>query len=561
MQIFQINRTYQHIRRYQQIIRVLVKYGFDDILERIRLDYYLRLKRKLLPGTIPKEIIQTPRAQRIRMAFEELGPTFIKLGQILSVRPDLIPPDYAEEFTKLLDDVPSFPFKTAVKLIESELKQPVEKLYKEINSTPLSAASIAQVHQAVTHDGKHVVIKIQRPGIRRLIDQDIAILYDLARMTERYIEESHLYNPVAIVDEFARTIRNECDFIREGRNIDRFRKYFEGDETIYLPRVYWSLTTERVLTMEFIKGTKLTQLDKIKLTPEQRKIVANNGARAILKEIFEFGFFHADPHPANIFLLDDLTIAPIDFGIVGTLDETVRDYLGLLLRGIAEKDVDKVIRAFFNMGYLDYDLDVKGLRRDLYDFLEQYYGLPLKEIRLNRVLGELFEIIRRYHIRIPADLSLMVKALVLENSLGQKLYPDFDIFELAQPYARKLIMQKYRPGRQLAELSRFSEESFDFLKELPMELRTILQRAKKGDLSFRMEHHGLERFIQEMDRSSNRIAFSLIIAALIIGSSLIIQLNKGPFLFGFSLLGIAGYLIAGLLGLWLVIAILRSGKL
>nr|NIS38909.1 hypothetical protein [Candidatus Saccharibacteria bacterium] len=382
MSFLPFNRTYRHIRRYQQIIRILMKYGFDDILAQLRLDYYLPLRRKVLPGTRQKERLEefVTRPQRIRKAFEELGPTFIKLGQLLSVRPDLIPADYATEFSKLLDEVPTFSSQQARKIIEHELRKPVESCFKSFDSEPISAASIAQVHHAISEAGDLVVVKIQRPNIEKTIEEDILILYDLAYLAEKYLAESQIVDPVGIVDEFAQTIRREIDFIREGHNIERFGKNFSDDPTMYVPTVYWEFSTRRVLTMERIEGIKLNQLDPAQFTEEERKEIAVRGANSILREIFEHGFFHADPHPANIFLLDGLVIAPVDFGIMGTIDEQTKDRLSSLLRGVVDKDVNKIIRSFYNLGYLDYNFDTKGLQREIYEYIDRYHGLPLEQI-------------------------------------------------------------------------------------------------------------------------------------------------------------------------------------
>jgi len=560
MALFPIHRTYRHIRRYRQIIGTLVKYGFGDMLERMRLEYYPRLRRKF-PGASSKTMETLARPRRIRMVFEELGPTFIKLGQLLSIRSDLLPPEYVQEFAKLLDDVPSFPAKQAIEIIEKELKGKLTDCYKEFDPEPISAASIAQVHQAVTKEGKEVVVKIQRPGIESIIEQDILILYDLAYLIEKYAEESQLFNPVGIVDEFARTIRREVDFIREGHSIDRFRRNFERDPTIYVPTVHWDLTTRRVLTMEMIRGTKLNQLERLSLPKEAKKQLAIRGAHATLKAVFEYGFFHADPHPANIFILRDLTIAPVDFGIVGTLDDETRDVLAALLRGVIEKDADKIIRAFYTLGTIDTDVDVKSLRRDIYEFVDRYHGLPLNQIQPTQTIPELFEIVRRHRIFLPVEFSFIGKVLIFQSAMGQELDPDFDIFGISKPYVHRLVMRRFRPQQQLHDMFHFYEDAFDFLKTLPFELKQLIQKARRSDSSKKIEHQLYAQLIREVDRTGSRITLGLIIAALVIGSSMIMQLQKEPLWLGFSVLGWVGYALAAMLTFWLVISILRSGKL
>jgi ubiquinone biosynthesis protein len=560
MTLFPINRTYRHLRRYRSIIGTLVKYGFGDVLERMRLEYYIRLRRKF-PGASAKTIETIARPQRIRMVFEELGPTFIKLGQLLSIRADVLPLEYVEEFSKLLDDVPSFPAPKAIEIIEKELNAKIEDCFKEFDPKSISAASIAQVHQAITREGKEVVIKIQRPGIESTIEEDILILYDLAYLIEKYMEESQLYNPVGIVDEFARTIRRELDFIREGHSIDRFRKNFQIDPTVYVPRVYWDLTTRRVLTMEMIRGTKLNQLDRLVLSKQAKKQLALRGARATLKAVFDFGFFHADPHPANIFILDDLTIAPVDFGIVGTLDDETQVVLSTLLRGVIEKDIDNIIRAFYTLGTIDVDVDVKALRRDLYEFVDHYHGLPLNQIQPTQTIPELFEIVRRHRVRLPVEFSFIGKVLIFQSAVGQELDPDFDIFAISKPYVRKLIIRRFRPQQQLHDLFHFYEDAFDFLKTLPFELKQLLQKARRSDSNKKAEQQLLEQIVREVDRSGSRISVGLVIAALVIGSSMIIQSQQQPFWVGVPVLGLVGYALAAILSIWLVISIFRSGRL
>jgi len=449
----------------------------------------------------------------------------------------------------------------AKKEIEMQLGKPVEELFTSFNEVPLAAASIAQVHRAVTTNGKQVVVKIQRPHIRNVIETDLNILFDLAGLIERHIPESELFNPRAIVQEFASTIRSEMDFIREGRNIERFRRNFAEDDTVYVPAVFWELTTERVLTMEYIDGIKVSELEKIENTGLDRKIIAVNGAEAILKQVFEYGFFHADPHPGNIFILPNNVIAPIDYGMMGSLDDELMEAAGNLLTAIVKKDVNKIIRVFNDIRVIETSMDVRGLKTDLTDILDRYYQIPLYQLDIGKVVEELMEIIRKHHIMLPPDLALMAKALITEEGVGRVLDPDFDFFALATPYVKKLMVRKLDPRRNLKEFVSLLEDFSRLVKTLPEDLREIIGKIKRDNLNIKFEHRGLEHFILELDKASNRLSFSLIISALIVGSSFIIQIDKGPFVFGFNFIGVSGYLIAAILGLWLVIAIIRSGKL
>jgi len=558
--IFKVHETYQDLKRYGHIVTVLVRYGFGDLLYRLKARYYVPWQRKVFKKEVKGiESLSTP--ERVRLAFEELGPTFIKFGQVLSSRPDLLPQDFIREFSKLQDRVPPFPFETAKDIMESQLGCPLSELFDSFEEMPVAAASLSQVHRAKTKTGNEVVIKVQRPGIEDIIETDIRILHDLAALAERHLPESRHYEPVRIVDEFARTIRREMDFVREGRNIDRFRKYFAGDETVYIPKVYWDLTAPKVLTMEYIRGIKVSDLEQLEATGMDRRIIAINGANLILKEIFEFHFFHADPHPGNIFVLENNVIAPVDFGMIGMLDEEIAHQLGIMFTAIVEKDADSLVNVFLSIGLAPELIDRSAFRLELADFLERYYEVPLQQLNIGIIINELMGIIRHYRLRFPPDLVMMTKALVINEGVGTMLYPEFNIIEHARPYAQKLMIRRLDPARQLKEFSKLAGETFILFKKLPSDMREILSKIRKDELGIRFEHRGLERLISELDRSSNRLSFAVVIAALIIGSSIVFQTEAGPKLFGYPLLGLAGFLLASILGLWLLIGILRSGRL
>ncbi|MBN1465972.1 ubiquinone biosynthesis protein UbiB [candidate division KSB1 bacterium] len=553
-------RTYRNIRRYRQILTILLHYGFDDVLDRLKIDYYAQLGKKIIPKLKARELKKITTAERLRLALEELGPTFIKLGQMLSMRSDIIPAGFIDEFQKLQDSAPSFPAEQARGVIAAQLG-PVEQLFRSFDDAPLAAASIAQVHRCVTKEGEQVAVKIQRPNISRVIETDLNILFDLVGLIERYIPESEFFNPRGIAEEFAKTIRREQDFVREGRNIDRFRQNFKDDDTVYVPLVHWDLTTESVLTMEFIDGIKISDLDRLARAGLDRKAIADNGAQAILKQVFEHGFFHGDPHPGNLLVLSDNVIAPLDYGMMGSLDEELLEAAGNMLTAIVKKDVNKIIRVFNDIGIVDNTLDVKGLKLDLTDFIDRYYQVPLAQLNIAKIVRELTDIVRKYRIRLPSDLTLMGKALVTEESVGRMLDPDLNLIAVAKPYVEKLLVRRLDPRRHLRDLALTLDDFGRLVKILPAEFRAIIAKVKKGELNIMFEHQGLDHFILELEKASNRLSFSLVIAALIIGSSLIFQVDKGPQLFGFPVFGMLGYLLAALLGLWLVIAIIRSGKL
>jgi len=556
-----LRRSWRHLNRYQEILKVFVKYGFYDIVEKIRVGLLFDISKKILPRLEKKELATLGTAVRLRMALEELGPTFIKLGQMLSIRPDLIPPHIADEFSKLQDEVRPVSFDVVKPYIEAELGSSLTDLFSEFNQDAIAAASLAQVHWAKLKSGEEVAVKILRPNIQHVIETDLEILYDLARLLEKHIPESELYDPIGIVNEFSTTIRKEQNMIFEGRNIDLFRRHFKDDPTIKLPIVYWELTTEKILVTEYIKGIKISEIEILEKQEINLKEVANNGAQLILKMVFECGVFHADPHPGNIFVLPGNVLAPVDFGMVGRIDEEMKECLVNILRGIVDKDTHRISRTLLKIGMIEDQIDRRKLNRELLEFLDRYYRIPLNQLSTPQLLNEFLVLIRNFRIKLPSDLVMMGKALAISEGVGRKIYPEFNMFELIVPYSEKLLLHRLDPFYQFKNFSRFMETGIDFLGNLPDDFRLILTKLKKDQITIKFQHQGLEHLTRELDRASNRLAFSLIIAALLIGSSMLIQFNKGPFLFGYPALGIIGFLLASFMGIWLLISIMRSGKL
>lgn len=547
-------RAYRRIARYRQVTFTLAKYGFGDIADRVGLGSL----RNRLRGT-PEPVTVTP--QRVRMALAELGPTYIKFGQLLSTRPDIVPDSYIQELEKLQDEVPPFDFSEVRQIFREELDAPPDEIFEEFSEAVLASGSIAQVHKARLKSGEWVAVKVRRPAIRRLIDIDLAILFDLAGLIERHIPEMRWLQPLNLVDQFARTIRRELDFQAEGQAIDRFRRNFEGDPTRLVPRVYWAFTTERILTAELVEGVKITNLAELEARGFDKREVAKNGARSILKEVFQFRLFHADPHPGNFFVVEGNAIAAIDYGIVGRIDDETAEQLALLVASIVQRDTDGVIRVFRSLGLLRDDLDVGLLKFDVEEFIDRYYGLPLAQLNAERVITDLLQIVRRHRIILPINLALLGRMLAVASGVGQTLDPDFNIVDEATPFIRSFLASRADPRRSARKALKTWSMYLRLIRALPADIEEITGKLKKGQMGVTLHHEGLTRFILEMDRSSNRLAFAMIVAALIIGSSLMINLGRGPALFGFSVLGVVGYIIAGLLGLWLVIAILRSGRI
>ena len=559
--LFRINRSIRSIRRYLNIVRVLSTYGFDQALEMLGLADMLVRSRRLLRRTNSPDLARLSAAERMRLALEELGPTFVKLGQLLSTRPDVIPHAFVHEFEKLQDDVPSFPFEDVTDQLVRELGGPVESFFAEIDPEPLAAASIAQVHRARLISGEDVVIKVRRPGIVELVESDISALMSLARLAERHIPGSEIYDPVALVREFARTIRREMDFTREGHTIEKFRDNFAQTSWMYFPTVYWEQSARGVLTMEYVDGIKVTDRERFDQLGVDRRLIARRGADAFLEMVLSHGFFHGDLHPGNVLILPDNVICLLDYGIVGRLDEGLKTFLTDILYAIVNRDMDEVGSLLLFAGDISDNLDIRALKRDLSNIIDGYYEIPLKEIEVGRMLMEFIEIITLYNIRIQPDLMLLAKSLVLIESMGRSLNPAFNMVEHLRPVIDKALRRKYSPRSVSRDLNKILFSYLNLARNLPRDLKEFINRINRNKFKIDLEHRGLDKFTADFDRSINRLSISLILSAMIIGSSIIMQTDKGPQLFGFPVLAFTGYTTAGLIGLWLVYAIIRSGRM
>jgi ubiquinone biosynthesis protein len=556
-----VSRTYRNISRYRQILAVLFRYGFESLIDRLHLGQYLDIGIRMISRKPRERFDVLSRYERLRMTFEELGPTFIKMGQILSTRPDLIPVEFIRELEKLQDNVPPFPFSQVKEIVERELRASLTDTFLHFHESPLAAASIAQVHRAQLKTGEEVIVKVQRPGMRKIIDVDLEIMFHLAALAEKYIEELEIYRPTRIVEEFAVTLEKEINFNIEASYVERFARQFLGNENIYVPRIFRQLTTEHVLTMEYVEGIKVSDITSLDQRGFDRKTIASRGADLMLEQIFVNGFFHADPHPGNVCVLPGNVICYLDFGMMGHVDQKSRHNFATILYGYVLRDESKIATATLKIVEWENEPDRHALERDIASFMELHLYKPLKEIRMGYLLQEFLGLFVRHRLRLPPDIFLMVKALTEVEGVGLLMDPDFDMAERVAPFIKRLQMERMQPKRLLGDFIESGGALVQLLKSIPEDLHDILTQIKQGKSRVRFEHRGLENFIFEMDRSSNRIAFSLIIASIIIGSSLIITTNLGPHLFGFSMLGLVGYTIAGVLGIWLLISIFRSGKL
>jgi ubiquinone biosynthesis protein len=558
-----ISRTYRSINRYRQILTVFAKYGFGDLIETLRVGQYIELGLQLVSRGRPEPHEKQTRAERVRHICEELGPTFVKLGQVLSTRPDLIPPDWAEELEKLQHQVPPFPFAQVHEIVERALGQPLATAFAEFDEQPIAAASIAQVHRATMTNGEIVAVKVQRPGIRELIEVDLEILLHLATLAERHLEDVRLHRPTRIVHEFARTIENELDFQVEAGNLERFGAVFLNDDTVYVPKVYRGSSAEQVLTLEFIDGIRPNELPRLLEAGHDLKLLARRGADLILKQIFAHGFFHADPHPGNVFVLPHDVICYLDFGMMGRVDRRTRERFSDLVAAVAGRDAEKTARVLLDLLEHDDDVepDLRLIERDVAELIDVHLVARLEEFAMGKLLRHLLELSHRHRLRLPPELVLMLKALATAEKVGAALDPDLDMVALAAPFVRRLQLERYRPARMARDLYESGADILQFVREIPGNLRDLLRLTRHGALKIGFEHRGLDHMLEVNERIANRVSFAIVVAALIVGSSVIVHSQIPPKWYEIPVVGLVGFVTAGVLGLWLLIAILRHGRL
>ena len=556
-----LGRTYRHLNRYRQILGILFKYGFGDLVELLRIDQYIEIGLQLISKKGRERVEKLTRAERVRMAFEELGPTYIKLGQALSTRPDLIPVEFVHELSKLQDHVPSFPFIQAREIIENELGASPETVFKTIDETPLASGSIGQVHKALLKDGEPVAVKVQRPGIRRIIEVDLEIMLHLATLMERHIEEFSLHRPVKIIEEFANNLEKEIDYTIEASNMERFARQFLDTPIIYVPKIYREKTTSRVLTTEFVEGIKVSETEKLEAAGLDRKLITANGADLLFKQVFDHGFFHADPHPGNIFALPNNVICLLDFGNAGMVDRSTRENFVDLIDSVVHRNERRVTQVLLKLTTYDEEPDHRLFERDAAEFMGRHLYKPLKEIELGKLLQHLLVLASRHRLRIPPDIFLMMKVFATVEGVGLMLDPEFDMISRATPFIERVKLARYYPDRIYSDIVNLASEMMQFVEQFPKDILDITRLVRQRKLVLNLEHQGLDKLRATHDQISNRIAFSIIIAALIIGSALIVISDTPPIMFGISLIGMIGFLAAAVMGIWLLVAILKKGKL
>jgi ubiquinone biosynthesis protein len=561
MQVLKISRRYKNITRLVRIVSIIGKYGFSAFLKQISAGLGA-LPAKILSVRQEKSLINLTQPERVRLAVEELGPAFIKMGQLLSLRPDIIPPEYAGELEKLQDRTPPVPFAAVRQTVEDEFGQALGEVFELFEEIPVASGSIAQVHKArLKGGGDTVAVKVLKPGTREIVETDLAIITMFVRLASHYIPEFHAYNPAQMMHEFSEVLLNQLNFLREARTMERFRKFFAGDGFIHIPNVHPDYTTNSVITMEFIDGIKVSDVEAIEKAGLDRKAIAENGTRIVLKEIFEYGFFHADPHPGNLFVLPGNVVAPVDFGITGYVDDEGIQVIGAMLLGLLDRDVDRIIRVLKRYDFIRDDVDSRRLKIDLYDLIDMTKDVPLEKIDFTSSFQAIFQLTRKHEIRFPSEYFIIFNTLFEMDGVGRGLFPEFNVTKFAEPYARRWLLRQYSPGRFRKEARSLLDDLNYFIKLLPGEIGSILKRIRFGKLRLPLFIENLDRAVNELDRIGNRLSFSIIIAALLLSSSIIVQAKIGPFVKDYPVLGLLGYFIAAVMGIWLLVGIIKSGRL
>lgn len=548
-----LDKGRKHLRRYREIAGVLARHGWGWILGKLGVFERLGKHPDLMPGR------QAP--AHIRQMLEELGPTFVKLGQILSTRPDIVPEPYISELAKLQDTAPTVPVDQIRAVIESEFGRPVAEMFQEFEDIPMAAASLGQVHRAMLPDGTHVIVKVQRPDITEQVETDIEILNKRAAFLEDHWERARTYGVSDVVDEFAMTIREELDYTREARNTDRLREEMSEEKGVGVPMVYWDLTTSKVLTLEEIHGAKITDLAEHPRSHAQGTLLAERLASAFLKQVFVDGFFHADPHPGNILVSDAGDIGLVDCGMVGRLDAENRAGAIRMLMAFEQQDTRVMADEILNLGIALADVDVRRFTRDLGKVVRGYYDLPSRSVNMGHLLTRVLNVSVQHRIRLPASFAVLAKVFTNIDGICRQLDPDFNFTANARGYVGRAVRNELHSETTLNDFYRAIVSTRNFLFSLPEQMERLMRKAVEGTLRVEFKHQGLEDVESTFARSANTISIALIVAGTIVGSSLVVSAGKGSRgWFGLPTLGLLGYIVALVFGVWLIVSIMKSGK-
>jgi ubiquinone biosynthesis protein len=545
--------TVAHVNRFKTIVLTLLKYGFDDVAERLELPGQPLLKRVI---QVEKNLTGP---QRLRRCLEELGPTFVKLGQVMSLRSELLPAAYVEELRGLHDEVAPVESSAIREQIESQLGRSIEEVFVEFDDVPLAAASLAQVHRGVLRDDRQVVaVKAQRPGIEPDVESDIAIMEMIARQLDQRMEAAAVYDLPGLVDEFDKTLHRELDYTHEARHMRIFRANFAADPEVQVPAVFDEYSTERLLVMELVEGVRVGDVppDQARL----RRELARRGLRVFVKQVLEDGFFHADPHPGNIVVRSDGTLFLLDCGMVGRLTDTTRFELTDLIQAGLTGDSERLVEVLVDLAGRPDGGQSETLEHDALDLIDAYQHMPLRQIDLGRFLSEIAELLRANHLSLPRDLSVMLKALITAEGVARQLDPELNVVEEIAPLVSKLVAERWQPQRLRRRLQRSLGQLLALQRRLPQQLAHIVDKLERGRLALAFRHENLDPLQRTIEDSASRLTVAIIVGAIVIGSSLVISAGIGPRLFDLPILGLGGYVVSALLGLWIVFNIVRSHR-
>lgn len=562
MGILSFRNTLRSSHRLGQILSVLVRHGFGHLVVSLRLERLVPFRKKLAhpAGANPREDL-TVIAKRAADALEDLGPTYVKLGQAMASRPDLLPQEFLDAFRRLQDKCRPFEFAEVRRTIEHSLGAALEETFPQFETTPFASGSIAQAHYATTADGTEVVVKVRRPGIERTVANDVALLRTLADLLERHAPEYRMYRPRMLVDEFEHTLGQELDFVNEAAITSRFHETFAEDPTIRTPKVFWDQSAADVLTLQRLKGAAIGPGTDYEALGVNRQAAARHLLDAFFRQFFEIGLFHADPHPGNLMIRPPSSWSLVDFGQVGRMDEEMRSRLAMLLTAATNRDLDLVVDILDDLETLPEEIDRSHLKGNLAALLDKYYGLPIKRMRIGTVFEEVVSLARQHRVVLPRSFVLLGKSLATVGGTAMGLDPECAPIEIIEPKLRELLRRTISPGRMARSLGTNAYHLGNMLYHGPQMVRRVMRNLMRGKTRIIFHHDGLSHFIQELDRSSNRIAFSVVTAAIILGSSIIIRADVGPKWGDVSWLGLGGFVIAAMSGLWLIISIFRSGQL
>ncbi|WP_454262366.1 ABC1 kinase family protein [Pseudoxanthomonas mexicana] len=554
--------TVRDLGRLQDIASVLIRWGFGDVVKRMGMAGVLEKAGRLLHWQAVEEgRLRMDVPTRLRCTLQDLGPTFVKLGQVLATRVDLLPPAWIDELGKLQNAVPALRWDAVLPQLREDLGAEPEAVFARVEHEPLAAASLAQAHRAWLADGSAVVLKIRRPGIRDTVEADLRLLKHLAVIVEKNLPELRRYHPQRIVQQFSASLRRELDFAAECRNAERIAHNFAGRDDIVIPRVYWQWTCERLNVQECLEGVPGRDLAAVDAMGLDRVQLARTGAGLVLKMVLEDGFFHADPHPGNIFYMPDGAIGVIDFGMVGRVTEQRRFQIVRLLHGLVVHDSAAVAEVLADWTEENNDIDEVRLQESADVFVDQYRGVPLKDLRMGAMLGDVTAMLREHGLSLPADLALMIKAFLTLEGMGRQLDPDFDMASEARPYLERAMLERFAPDVLVRRGRRTLSGLVDLLRDMPRDVHRLLQSARRGKLQMHIEVDTLRAFGEQVDRAANRLTMGIITASLVIGSSIVMNsVGGGVSNRWLMALGVLGFVGAALCGVWILFSIWRSGR-